>query len=198
MKLSRIAGLTAAVLAAGLTAAYAGGMFQNLPVVGASSTAYCSLYAGDGTTCVEYTPAGPSSLTGNELIPMDTGLASGQQPQTVRLPSTWLHAGTYTVLTSGTSYTVAAGIQNVILNLGAATMAVTMPAAPYDNQLVQISNASSTAVTAFSTVANTGQSFTQGAAPTQLAAQTANTSTANKSSVSYIYQASAAKWFRVD
>jgi hypothetical protein len=45
--------------------------------------------------------------------------------------------------------------------------------------------------------ANTGQTLVQGAAPTQLAAEAANTAATAVSQVMYIYQASSAKWFRL-
>jgi hypothetical protein len=42
------------------------------------------------SNCNSTAPAGPVGLTGKELIPADTGLASGQQPQTVLIPSALL------------------------------------------------------------------------------------------------------------
>lgn len=152
--------------------------------------------ATSGSLCAQTVPAGPPALTGNELIPMDTVPGSGVNPQTVTMSSTWLHAGYYAVIATGTTYTVAPGVQNVILNLAATTMAVTMPAAPYDNEVVTISNASSV-VSTFSVTANTGQTLVQGAAPTNLAAQAANTAATAQSEVAYLYQASSAKWFRI-
>lgn len=54
--------------------AYAAGLFPNLPIVGGAS------YSAGLVTV----PAGPSlPLTGNELIPADTAIASGAAPQTV-------------------------------------------------------------------------------------------------------------------
>ena len=127
---------------------------------------------------------------------MDTQAGSGTNPQTVVMSSTWLHAGYYQIVTTGTSVTVGAGIQNLILNLAATTMAVTLPAAPYDNQVVTISNSSSV-VSTFSVTANTGQTLVQGAAPTNLAAQAANTAATAQSEVAYLYQASSGDWFRI-
>jgi hypothetical protein len=148
---------------------------------------------GGATVCAQTIPAGPPALTGGELIPMDTG---AQIPATVTMSSTWLHAGYKQIVTTGTTVTVAPGIQNLILNLAATTMAVTLPAAPYDNQQVTISNAS-TVVSTFSVAANTGQSLVQGAAPTNLAAQAANTAATAQSEVAYIYNLANTSWYRI-
>ena len=40
--------------------------------------------------CNNFVPAGPTGLTGNELIPADTNLPNGQQPQTVYIPTALL------------------------------------------------------------------------------------------------------------
>lgn len=82
-----------AALAAVSTAALAAGLFPGFPVVGGAS--YCSSQStagvpGTAATCNNTVPAGPPSITGNELIPADTQLASGQQPQTVLIPTSML------------------------------------------------------------------------------------------------------------
>lgn len=82
-----------AALAAVSTAALAAGLFPGFPVVGGPS--YCSSQStsgvpGTAATCNVTVPAGPLSITGNELIPADTQLASGQQPQTVLIPTSML------------------------------------------------------------------------------------------------------------
>lgn len=212
MKLTRLAGLLAVALTVGSVAAYAAGNYSTYPIVGGASFCVSTVGASNvqagntgqgagaagsnGTYCAQTVPAGPPALTGSEVIPMDTGLAGGASPQTVVLPVTDLHAGYYQVVTTGTAVTVAPNVQNLILNLAATTMAVTMPAAPYDNEVVTISNAS-TVVSTFSTVANTGQTFVQGAAPTNLAAQAANTAATAQSEVAYLYKASTAAWYRI-
>jgi hypothetical protein len=59
MKPTRLSGLLAAALAVGsISALHAAGQFSGLPVVGGA--AVCTLYAGDGTTCQGYVPAGPT------------------------------------------------------------------------------------------------------------------------------------------
>ncbi len=82
MKLTRF-GLGLVALVAATAIAHAEGMFSKLPIV--SGSQFCALYAGDGTTCAGYVPAGPTTVTGNELIPADTKLSNGASPQTVNL-----------------------------------------------------------------------------------------------------------------
>ena len=114
MRLFRTAAVGLGALAVIAVAAHAAGYFPGWPIVG--GTTYCTSSAGTGagtgsstfssTTptgqfgqgavgqngtftnpCNVYTSAGPGSLTGEELIPADTQLASGQNPQTVLIPS---------------------------------------------------------------------------------------------------------------
>lgn len=202
-----------AVLALASTAVLAAGLFSTLPIIGGAS--YCASTVtgtgglggvtgqGQGTTgsiCAQTVPAGPTALTGAEVLPIDlytpgvVPAALGGQPATADLSITWLHAGYYQLVTTGTTVTVGAGVQNLILNLAATQMAVTMPAAPYDNQLVTISNVS-TIVSSFSVTANTGQSLVQGAAPTALAAETATTAVLNE--VAYLYRQANTSWYRI-
>lgn len=209
MKLTRFSGLLAVALTVGSVAAYAAGNYSMYPVVGGAAICAGTVtgaggfggntgqgQATTGSICPLSVPAGPPVLTGSELIPMDTGLAGGAPPQTVVAPINLFGAGYFSVVATGTTYTVPNGINTVVLNLAATTMAVTMPAAPLDNMIVRIANAS-TIVSTFSVTANTGQTLVQGAAPTSLAAEAANTAATAVSMVSYIYQASSAKWFRL-
>lgn len=85
-----VAGL-AAVAISGVVAA-AAGLFPGFPIVGGQpycvSTLANPLTGAATTTCNgPTTPAGPSVVTGNELIPADTGLSQGQAPQTVLIPA---------------------------------------------------------------------------------------------------------------
>ena len=59
----------------------AAGLFPGFPVSG--GTSYCAAYAGG--VCVSTVPAGPQ-MSGEELVPADTGLSQGQGPQTVLMP----------------------------------------------------------------------------------------------------------------
>lgn len=108
-------GLLAAAIA-GSSIAYAAGLFPGFPIVGGAS--YCNGVSGTGSgtgsstfsttpgaqfgqgqvgqsgtfanPCISTVSAGPPVQTGMELVPADTQLASGQQPQTVLLPSVLL------------------------------------------------------------------------------------------------------------
>lgn len=89
----RSAAVALSALAIASTAVYAAGLFPGFPIVGGVS--YCSSQStagvpGTAAVCNVTVPAGPSSITGLELIPADTGLASGQQPQTVLIPTSML------------------------------------------------------------------------------------------------------------
>ncbi len=101
MKLSRKGMLAAGILAVISTAVIAAGNWSTLPIVGQPSFCVSTVTGagapfsgitgqGQGTTgaiCAQTVPAGPPSLTGNELVPADTG---SQQPATVTIPSSLL------------------------------------------------------------------------------------------------------------
>lgn len=97
-----------ALIGIGSSVAWAAGMFSTLPIVGNGSfcastvtgfpTTAGGLSTGGGITgqgaatgtsalCAQTVSAGPSALTGNELIPADTTLTGGAPPQTVTIPS---------------------------------------------------------------------------------------------------------------
>lgn len=110
MKNTRFVAAAVAVVAAG-TLAWGAGIWPTLPIVGQPS--FCASFVSGvsspanapylqvpGSTqgtgsgiCGQTVPAGPTSLTGNELVPMDTGLAGGAPPQTVTAPTGLLTAG---------------------------------------------------------------------------------------------------------
>lgn len=69
----------------GIGTAIAGGAYQNFPIVGVPADTDCQSY-GNNNVCNQYRPAGPTALTGNEIMPADTGLPGGQNPQTVDIP----------------------------------------------------------------------------------------------------------------
>lgn len=107
-------GLIAAAVASSV--AIAAGLFPGFPIVGGAS--YCNGVSGTGSgtgsstfpttpgaqfgqgsagqsgtfanPCTITVNAGPVAITGNELIPADTQLPSGQQPQTVLIPTSML------------------------------------------------------------------------------------------------------------
>lgn len=195
MKLSRL-GLGIAALVATVLTATAAGMFNNLPVVGSSSTAYCAIYAGDGTTCSAYVPAGPTALSGNELIPADTQLSGGASPQTVRVKPASLNAGPtqYSAPLTGTTVTVLPTTRQVIVEPAGTLTALTlqMPAATglVDNQRFGFC----------STAIITTLTITDGAGATMTGKPTASVvpvTTGNASCPEWVYILSATKWMRV-
>lgn len=81
-----------AAMVAASSVAWAAGLFQGFPIVGGA--AYCTSFLVNPLTGVATTncngpavPAGPTTLTGNELIPADTTLTQGQNPATVLIPT---------------------------------------------------------------------------------------------------------------
>jgi hypothetical protein len=192
MKLARF-GLSAAALLAFTLVAHAAGMFSNLPVVG--SVAYCVLFAGDGTTCAGFEPAGPTIVTGNERIPADTALPNGNQPQTVRIPLPAIGVGPYQFAQplTGTSITVNPVSRRLILQPAGtiAALTVTTPAASLlvDNQTWGI--CSSQIVTALTLTAGSGTTISNG-----VTALAAPPGTGAGTCYEWTYVQSATTWFR--
>jgi len=74
--------------------AVSAGLFWGYPIVGQGT--YCISYQNPTVvngvvtsqgTCTSTAPAGPTTLTGNELVVADTQLPGGQNPQTVLIPT---------------------------------------------------------------------------------------------------------------
>lgn len=104
---ARASAFAAGIVGIGYGVAWAAGVFPGFPIVGQGS--YCQSTVGSsgqatgvpggggggttgqgapaGSPCAQTVPAGPSALTGNELILGDTGLANGVAPQSVSMPS---------------------------------------------------------------------------------------------------------------
>lgn len=145
LKALRGAAVAAVATLGTLSLAHAEGMFSKLPVV--EGPAYCALYAGDGTTCAGYVPAGPTAVTGNERVPADTRLPAGQNPQTVLFSMANLNALPLTVATITTNpqtVTAAATSGGVLLrNNGGGTVltavTINLPTAPVDGQQFAVS-----------------------------------------------------------
>jgi hypothetical protein len=156
--LKRFKGAAIAVSALAIlsTAAYAAGLFPGLPIVG--SAAYCQGYSNYSTSvttpgtlptpnaCNSTAPAGPSIVTGSELIPADTELANGVPPQTVYVPMASLNALPITVATvitgaTGNTLVAAATSGGYILHSTASVTSVvlSLPAAPIDGQQFAVS-----------------------------------------------------------
>lgn len=96
MKTSRMIAAGVAVLAAG-SIAWGAGMWSTLPILGNASFCASTVtgagglggvtgqgQATTGSICAQTVPAGPPFITGNELIPADSGI---QNPATVVIPS---------------------------------------------------------------------------------------------------------------
>lgn len=165
-----VAGLVAAtfLLAGGALAA---GSFSTFPVVGgAEQCAGYSTGANGQPTCTSTIPAGPTGLTGSEMIPADTGLTQGQSPQTVRIPVRVLGGGMlqYAEPSTGNTVVVAATTGKLLLKPSGtlATLTVTLPgaAAAQDGQLVSVS--STQTITALTL--NAGSGATVSNTPTAL------------------------------
>jgi len=81
-----LAGLIAATSIGAAAVAVAAGWYPNVPLVGGPQ--YC--YNTVNGSCQGYVPAGAPALTGSETTAVDTGLASGQFPQTELVPTSVL------------------------------------------------------------------------------------------------------------
>jgi hypothetical protein len=201
--------------------AYGAGNYSTYPIVGGAS--FCaSTVTGAGTplggatgqgqgtgasgVCAQTVPAGPPTLTGNELIPMDTVPGSGVNPQTVTLPSTLLgtgYGGTTVATTTGTTaaVVVADGISNFIYaGAGTATYSsLTLPPNPMQNQKFCLTDAGTGVLTTTSIVVGTTGQTIVGTAVTSLPVATAagTASTVTLSSNCWLYTTASKVWYRV-
>ena len=109
-----MAAVGALVALLGVPMAWSAGLFPGLPVVGAVQ--WCGGYSGipSGTTtpgvlptaiCNVFVPAGPTALTGVELVPADTQLAVGAAPQSVGIPTSLLSLTNFTNKLIGGDFT---------------------------------------------------------------------------------------------
>lgn len=81
--------LTSAFLSAGIAAAIGAGNYSQYPIIGVPDQTDCQSF-GNGGVCNQYRPAGPNFITGNEIVPADTGL---NNPATVDVPVSLLGFG---------------------------------------------------------------------------------------------------------
>lgn len=220
-----------AALALASTALFAAGNWSTLPIIGGAS--YCASTvsgtgslsgvtgSGQGTTgslCAQTVPAGPTILTGAEVVPVDlftpgaAAAALGGQPATAVLPIISIangYGGTTVSSTTGTTAAVLAadGISNYIYSgAGAATYtSFKLPANPITNQTFCLANAGSGILT-LTAVAAAANSFgntptVTGVTPTSLpvmtAVGTAGTVTLGKNCWLYVAGASnTGVWYR--
>lgn len=197
LKLAVVATAMAALFALPV-ASIAGYWNNSLPIVdGASYCAGSSQPGGPGTAtvCNTIVPAGPSALTGSELIPADTGLSSGQQPQSVLIDVGTLGAGPtqYSTPLTGATTTIAAGTRHVIINPAGTIAAhtLTFPAASALTEGQKLGFCTTQVVTALTT--NAGSGTTLSNAPTAMQVPVA---TGAASCVEWIYVKSVTTWFR--
>lgn len=194
MKLIRRVGLGFAALVAATLTAHANGMFSNLPVV--SGSAYCALYAGDGTTCSGYVPAGPTAVTGNERIPADTKLSNGVNPQTVLLSPASMGFGPtqYSAPLTGTSITILPTTRQVVVE-PAGTIAALTIVTPAASAMVDGQRIGFCTTQIISTLTVTaGSGVTVKNAPTAMLVPVA---TGAASCVEWVYVASQTSLYRV-
>ncbi len=212
MNLTKKLGLGALLAASiAIPAAFASGIFQGYPIL--STGAFCNSTNSQSTSttvpgtlpsnsnCTNTVPAGPTSMTGNELVAADTGLPNGSGQETIRIPTAALGGGSIGVVTTNASVVMTAGQRYLISNQGLATIAlINLPPNPVDNQMASIVNAGSGALTLTSIAVGaspSGTTIVQGAAPGTLAVETNNSAAAAVSSVDYVYRAADNKWYRV-
>lgn len=186
-------GLFALVATAGIMAAVAG-LWNNFPKLGGA--AYCITTVNG--VCQQTVPAGPSAITGNETVALDTNLSNGQMPQTVIANIGKLGAGktTYNVPATGASITVDAQTrQLVVIPAGTiAELTVVLPAATTmteaDGQ--RFGFCTTQIVTTMTVTAGAGTTVTN--PPTAMLVPVA---TGAASCVEWIYRLSNTTWYRV-
>jgi hypothetical protein len=195
MRFKRIAiGLTALILAPVL--AYAAGNWSTLPQVGEAS--FCASQATffAGQSCSQTVPAGPTVLTGSELLPADTQITGSTPPQTVTIPMPLFDAGVYSYVSGQTTALAAALVIPNNINLyildpttTVTALSLTMPSAPLNGQKVHIT--SSHTITALTVSGAAGQ--------TVLSAPTALTvSTTGAFGYTYVWAGTPPQWYRVN
>lgn len=177
-----------------VTAFATAGLWNNFPTVGGA--AYCITTVNG--VCQQTVPAGPTTLTGNETIPADTNLSSGQQPQTVRVPIGKLGAGktTYNVPVTTDSVTIDAQTRQLII-IPAGTIAAFTLVFPAATTLTEADGqrfgfCTTQIVTTLTTTAGAGTTVLN--APTAMLVPVA---TGAASCVEWIYRLSNTTWYRV-
>src|SRR5688572_12065088 len=119
----------------GLALAQGQGAFPNYPIVGGS--AYCIRTVNN--VCQQSVVAGPTAVTGNESIPANTNLSSGQSPQNVLMSMRALNVApidlrVLTDATSADTVTLGNNSGGVLYSYTTTipSAAVTAPASPMD------------------------------------------------------------------
>lgn len=158
--------------------------------------AYCASY--NNGVCSQTIPAGPTTLTGNETIPADTNLGSGQQPQTVLIPIGKFGAGKTTFNTPVTtdSITIDAQTRQLVVTPAGTIAAMTLvfPAATTLTEAngQRFGFCTTQIITTLTTTAGAGTTVSN--APTAMLVPVA---TGGASCVEWIYRLSNTTWYRV-
>ena len=210
-----IAALACTVLAAPL--AYALGMWPTLPIVGegsfcASTVSGVTLPSGQGpygvvpgstqgngaSICGQTVPAGPTALTGGELVPADTELANGGAPATVTIPTPLMASGAYLADVEPITITTQTIPNNIntyelVTTNTLAALSLTFPSSPLNGQILRVGSVKT--ITAFTPLANTtvnsGQLIT-GTLPTAL-----TPSATAAVGYAWIYDGPISTWLRI-
>ncbi len=198
--------IAAGLALAGLvvTTAYAVGLFPDYPIVGGAS--YCAgtsssatgSIIGAITGCPNTVPAGPSIVTGNEIVPADTRLASSANPQTVLLTMASLNALPILVSmgnTAAANNLSATNLQGGIvlttfLAGGMSILNVSLPPTPIDGQQFVISADHTVAAVTVAATSPATQSVTN--KPTVL-----TVSTTGAFGYKYVWNAASSTWNRL-
>lgn len=154
-------GLSLFALIAVTGIALAGGAFNQYPVVGNDGTVCLSF--GNNGVCNQFQPLGSANAPPTSVIPSDTNLSGGQNPQTQNVPlvltgATILDAAPLT----GATIAIPQGTARLILNPAGtiAALTVTLPIAAqcYDGQIFSVYT--SQTVTSLTITPGTGTTLT--------------------------------------
>jgi hypothetical protein len=208
--------IAAGVLAVISTAAISAGNWSTLPQVGmssfcASTTSGFGLPTAQGpygvvpgstqgtssSICGQTVPAGPSALTGSELVPADTQISNSSPPQTVSVPMPLFDAGVMyylsgqtTPFSGATIYALPNNVNDILIDptTTVSQLSLTMPTSPLNGQKLHIT--SSHTISALAVNGATGQTVVSG--PTAL-----TVSTTGAFGYTYIWYANTASWYRL-
>ena len=185
---------TAAVIAT-VSLAYAAGNFSTLPQVAMPSFCASQTTFFAGQSCAQTVPAGPTALTGSELVPADTQITGSAPPQTVAIPMPLFDAGVYNYVSGQTValptvLTIPNNINDEVLDqtTTVSSLTLTMPSTPLNGQKVHIT--SSHTVTALYVVGAAGQTVSN--PPTVL-----TVSTTAAFGYTFLWAATPATWYRL-
>jgi hypothetical protein len=211
----KVLGLAAVVASSVLIpAVYAAGIFNGYPILG--TAAFCTSTNSQSTSntvpgtipsgnCTTTTPTGPTTLTGNEVFPMDTHVANGGGQETVLMPTPLIANGfggtTIATTTGTTAAVVAADAISTYIYAGSTTATYTsfkLPPNPIQNQQFCLVNAGAGVLTLTAVAVGTSSQSIVGTAPTSLpvatAVGTAGTVTLSKNC--WLYNVSNLSWYR--